>query len=65
MFEVEKKYKKWEIKTDDSLVIVMFSNGIKEHIELLENLIKNNCNEHNHKQYREEIERYKEYLKIL
>lgn len=65
MLKVEKEYKYYKLKTDDTMLIVLLENAIKDKIKDLECLINNNIFEHNHKQYREEIERYKEYLKIL
>lgn len=65
MLKVKKEYKYYKLKTDDTMLIVLLENAIKDKIKDLECLINNNIFEHNHKQYREEIERYKEYLKIL
>lgn len=65
MLKVDETKKNYKIETDDVMLIVLLKSAIEDKIKDLEYLINNNIFEHNHKQYREEIERYKEYLKIL
>lgn len=65
MLKVKELDKTYTIKTDDVMILVLLENAIQDHIEDLENLIDKGIFVHRHKQYKEEIERYKEYLKIL
>lgn len=65
MLKVEKNYKHYQIETDDTMLIVILENAIEEHIKNLQHLLDNNLFEYRHEEIKEEIARYKEYLKIL
>lgn len=55
----------WTIETDDTMLLVLLEGAIKRRIEDLEHLIEQGIFEHRHEEFKEEIEKYKEYLKIL
>lgn len=55
----------WIIETDDTMILVLLQKGIESRIEDLEHLIAEGIFEHRHKDFKEEIKRYKEYLQIL
>lgn len=55
----------WTIETDDTMVLVLLQKGLEGRIEDLQYLITEGIFEHRHEDFKEEIERYSEYLKIL
>lgn len=65
MLKVKELGETYTIKINDVMVLVLLKSAIQDHIEDLENLIDKGIFVHRHKQYKEEVERYKEYLKIL
>ena len=55
----------YAIKTDDTDIVVILQEGLKERIELNQRLLNIDKIYKSKAELQEEIDRYKEYLKIL